>query len=142
MNGYLKKLIRNKDHYFKKYTTTNLNSDHDIYKYHRNKLVNEMRIAESKYYDKLSEDLQINQTHSKKWWSLLKRALKNKTSALHETPIMDNNFLMYDDTCKAEVFNKFFTESVQTENPDDPVPSDHNLLYYPKIPDFEIDIQS
>ncbi len=139
MNGYLKNIIRNKDHYFKIYSKSNLDSDHNVYKYHRNKLVNELRIAESKYYESLSEDLKLNQIHSKKWWNLLKRATQNnKASALHETPIMDNDLLIYDDTCKAEVFNRFFTESVQTENPDDPIPPDHNLLYYPKIPDFEI----
>ncbi len=139
MNGYLKTLIRNKDHYFKLYTKSNLDSDHEIYKLHRNKLVNELRLAESKYYESVSKDLQMNQTNSKKWWNLLKRTLKGKTSTLHETPIMDNDLLIYDDTCKAEVFNKFFTESVQTDSPNDPIPRDHNLLYYPKIPDLEID---
>ncbi len=139
LNGYLKRLIRNKDHYFKIYKRTNLDSDHDIYKFHRNKLVNEMRIAELKYYESLAQDLQINQMHSKKWWSLLKRATNSKTSALHETPIMDNNLLIYDDACKAEVFNKFFTGSIQTENPDDQIPADHNLIYYPKIPNLIID---
>ncbi len=139
MNGYLKKLIRNKDHYFKIYTHTNLDSDHDVYKHHRNKLVSELRSAEQKYYESLSLDLQVNQIHSKKWWNLLKRTIKNnKTSTLHETPIMDNDLLIYDDTCKADVFNKFFTESIQTENPDDPIPPNHNLLYYPKIPNLDI----
>ncbi len=135
MNSYLKKLIRTKDHYFRKYSNSGLESDHDIYKYHRNKCVNEMRAAESRYLESLSQDLLLNQIHSKKWWNLLKRVTKNdKASALHETPIMDNNLLIYDDTCKAEAFNRFFTESIQTENPDDPIPNDHNLLYYPKIP--------
>ncbi len=140
MTAGLKKLIRVKDHYFRKYRNTSLDTDHEIYKHHRNILVNELRSAESNYYESLSKDLELNKQHSKKWWNLLKRATNTgKGSTLHDTPIMDDNLLIYDDSCKAEAFNKFFTQSVQTENPSDPIPSDHNLLYYPKIPNLVID---
>ncbi len=92
----------------------------------------------------MSEDLELNQQHSKKWWNLLKRATNTgKGSALHDTPILDDNILIYEDSCKAEAFNKFFTQSDQTDNPSDPIPRDHNLLYYPKIPNLiinEVDV--
>ncbi len=141
MNNYLRRLMRTRDRFFKIYKNSSLESDHDIYKQHRNKLVNELRIAEAKYYENLSRDLELNQQHSKKWWKILKKATNScKGSTLHETPIMDNNVLVYEDTCKAEALNKFFTQSVQTENPDDPIPKDHNLIYYPKIPDFVINV--
>ncbi len=139
MNSYLKKLIKLKDKFFKIYQNSSLDSDHDVFKQHRNNLVSELRIAESKYYDMISKDLEINQQHSKKWWSLLKRATNTgKGSALHENPILDGDILMYEDSCKAEAFNKFFTQSVQTDSPNDPIPKDHNLIYYPKMPDFNI----
>ena len=138
MTQRLKRLIKTKDKYFKIYARSVLESDHDIYKYHRNISTNELRLAESRYYDRLSEDLMINQTNSKMWWKLIKRTINNTGSSLHETPILDNGVLIYDDKGKAEAFNKFFTTSVQTENKDDPIPSDHNLLYYPKIPSLVI----
>ncbi len=140
MNSHLRKLIRLKDKYFKIYKSSSLESDHDTFKQYRNNLVNELRIAESNYYDKLSKDLELNQQHSKKWWSFLKKGINTaKGSVSHETPILDDNILIYDDTYKAEAFNRYFTQSVQTENPDDPIPIDHNLIYYPKIPDLVID---
>ncbi len=138
MTRRLKKLIRTKDKYFKIYQSSGLESDHDIYKFHRNTLTYELRQAESKYYDQLSQDLLINQTNSKMWWKLIKKTTSNTGSALHETPILDNDILIYDDKGKAQAFNKFFTTSVQTENKDDPIPIDHNLLYYPKIPSITI----
>ena len=55
-----------------------------------------------------------------------------------ETPILENDILIYDDKGKAQAFNRFFTTSIQTENKDDPIPRDHNLLYYPKIPALKI----
>ncbi len=142
MNTYLRTLMRTRDRFFKIYQTSCLDSDHEIYKQHRNKLVNELRIAESKYYENLSKDLELNQQNSKKWWKLLKKATNSvKGSTLHETPILDDDILIYEDTCKAEALNKFFTQSVQTENPDDPIPKDHNLIYYPKIPDLTIEVE-
>ena len=72
------------------------------------------------------------------WWKLIKKTTNNTGSALHETPILDNDILIYDDKGKAQAFNKFFTTSVQTENKDDPIPKNHNLLYYPKIPSLKI----
>ncbi len=143
MTQHLKKLIATKDKYFKIYSISGSESDHDIYKYHRNILVHELRHAESKYYEKLSQDLLINQTNSKMWWKLIKKTTSNTGSALHETPILDNDILIYDDKGKAQAFNTFFTTSVQTENKDDPIPTDHNLLYYPKIPSLlinEVDV--
>ncbi len=98
-----------------------------------------MRLAETKYYEQLAKDLLINQTNSKMWWKFLKKSINGNTgSMLHETPIFDNDILIYDDKGKADAFNKFFTTSVQTESKDDPIPKDHNLLYYPKIPSLEI----
>ncbi len=55
-----------------------------------------------------------------------------------ETPVLDDGILVYDNKEKAQAFNKFFTTSVQTENMEDPIPKDHNLLYYPKIPSLKI----
>ncbi len=134
MTQRLKKLIRTNDKYFKVYSRSGLESDHDIYRYHRNVLTNELRLAESNYFERLSEDLMINQMNSKMWWKLLKKTTSNTGSTLHETPILDNDILIYDDKGKARAFNTFFTTSVQTENKEDPIPKDHNLLYYPKIP--------
>ncbi len=136
MTRHLKKLIKTKDKYFKIYARSGLISDHDIYKYHRNIATYEIRLAELKYYEQLSQDLLINQANSKMWWKLLKRATSNTGSALHETPILDDG--NYDNKGKAQAFNKFFTTSVQTGNMNDPIPKDHNLLYYPKIPSLKI----
>ncbi len=59
-----------------------------------------LRLAESSYYDQLSKDLLINQTNSKMWWKLIKKSLNNTGSSLHETPILDNDILIYDDKGK------------------------------------------
>ncbi len=139
MTKYLKKLIRIKDKYFKKYCMSGSEEDHDIYKIHRNKFVSESRLAESKYFEKISSDLMLNQSNSKVWWKLVKGSTKySKASSSHTTPIDNNGIYVYDSKQKANLFNKFFTQTVQTENPSDPIPNDHNLIYYTKIPNLVI----
>ena len=140
MTKYLKKLIATRYRYFKKYCNSGSVEDHDIYKIHRNKFVSESRLAESKYYEKLSDDLLINQSNSKAWWNLVKESTKySKASSSHCTPLDNGGIFVYDSKEKANIFNRFFTETVQTENPSDPIPSNHNLIYYKKIPGLIID---
>ncbi len=139
MNSHLKNLIRNKDNFFsKKYEKSGLAQDHEVYKTHRNALVSELRKAEKAYYDKISRDLQINSNDSKIWWKLVKKATKGKIRSTHDTPLCSDGLLVNDDHSKAEMLNEFYTRSVQTECPEDPIPNNHNLLYYPSAPSFSI----
>ena len=100
--------MRQKSRKHKKAKTYNREQDWTNFKIIRNEVIDLIREAKEKYFNKLQKDLSDKSTHPRKWWNIAKSIAKinNKPSS---NPLKVNDNILIHPRDKSEAFNNFFT---------------------------------
>ena len=99
-------LIRQRDHYFRKYKKSNLQADFDKYVYNRNQARYHIQKAKADYY---AEVVTENIHQPKKLWKILKDIGAGKTNSNScNTGIDIDNAICFDKNVISNHFNTFF----------------------------------
>ena len=106
---HIKNLIRKRIRAFRKFKKTSNQSFWEKFKALRNKVVNEIRLSKTNYFDKLEDFLSKENANSKKFWKTSKQILGvSKTSHTIPTLKLDNKFAE-NNADKANMLNEYFS---------------------------------
>lgn len=115
MNSLIRRNIRKRDRFLKKFSLTKNSVLWERYRRQRNFVVTIIKRAKKDYNDKINRSLANPATSSKKWWNITKSFYKNKYSPSIPA-IINNGELISDSKQKAEVLNNFFVSQTQLLN--------------------------
>ena len=121
----LKTMINKRNKLYKKAKRTNERNDWNNFHTLRNVIVNDIRKRKLEYYNELNDKVNGQvRFGQKEWWKIVKHFLNRKGIDSSEIPpITVNGQTYYSNTDKAEVFNNFFINQGNLDNPDDPLPT-------------------
>ena len=106
---HIKNLIRKRKRAFRKFKKTSNQSFWEKFKALRNKVVNEIRLSKTNYFDKLEDILSKENVNSKLFWKTSKQILGvSKTSHTIPTLKLDNKFAE-NNADKANMLNEYFS---------------------------------
>lgn len=103
-------LIRKKNRLWRRFKKTQKPEHLNIYRNVRNQTVREITKAKNRYYNSIIPTLQNPDLNPKKWWSLTKSLLNNKTQTAIP-PLFEQSSVVTDAAQKAEIFNVFFAQN-------------------------------
>lgn len=106
----LRLLIKRKNRLWRRFKKSQKPEHHDIYRHVRNQTVREVTKAKNHYFNSIVPTLQNPELNPKKWWSLTKSLLNNKTQT-SIPPLFEDNSVVTDATHKAGIFNTFFAQN-------------------------------
>ena len=112
MNSLIRRNIRKRDRFLKKFSSTKNSALWECYRRQRNFVVTIIKKAKKDYNDKINGLLANPSTSSKKWWNITKSIYKNKYSP--SIPVIINNGeFISDSKQKAKVLNNYFVSQTQ-----------------------------
>ena len=106
----LRLLIKKTKNLWCRYKKTQRPEHLEVYRKVRNQTVRELTKAKSKFSRSITPTLQNPDQNPKKWWSLTKSLLNNKTQT-SIPPLFEDNFIATDAAHKAGIFNTFFAHN-------------------------------
>ena len=106
---HIKNLIRKRKRTFRKFKKTSNQSFWEKFKALRNKVINEIRLSKTNYFDKLEDILSKENVNSKLFWKTSKQIL-GVSKASHTIPTLklDNKFAE-NNADKANMLNEYFS---------------------------------
>ena len=129
----IKQMIRKRNRIRKKAKKSNNPMHWYKFRQIRNKIVNKLKSAKDKHYDKTTQKIETQQFCSKDWWKMVKEVscFTNKSSEL-DVLINENGIVINDDEEKANLLNNYFAiqstmNTADLNPPSLPVSSDPNL---------------
>lgn len=123
MTSDIRKLMRERDRLRREKNITRDPTVVEEYKYFRNMVVSEIRIAEERSKAKRNKEISCCNVTSKRWWRLCKESL-GSVSVGADSPIMDNGKIITDNKHKAELFNQFFVDQSTLDDSNAHLPPD------------------
>ena len=130
----LRLLIKKKNNLWRRYKRTQRPEHLDIYRRVRNQSVREITKAKTHYSHSIIPILQNPEQNPKKWWSLTKSLLNNKTQT-SIPPLFEENAVVTDAAHKAGIFNAFFAQNSRLP----PNASNHPLPPFEYITDQRLE---
>lgn len=126
MCNNVRKLIRKRRRLYGKAKSLNTVAAWDNFKSIRNKCVNSVRQAKSRFYNKLSAKL-VNVHNQRDWWKIA-LSLMDSNSSKSPIPIINHEGRQFnDDDSKAEAFNTYFCSQSVVNDTGIPTPAFHHL---------------
>jgi hypothetical protein len=126
-NGYLRRLRRAKDRAHRRAKYDNTSEAWQIFRSHRNHYFSEIKRLKSETEIRLLVDLgESIMSNPRRWWSLSKKLLHNKTTSVPSLNVENN--ILSGDLEKAEAFNSYFVQCSTLDDSESVLPNEYPLL--------------
>ena len=126
-NGYLRRLRRAKDRAHRRAKYDNTSEAWQIFRSHRNHYFSEIKRLKSETEIRLLVDLgESIMSNPRRWWSLSKKLLHNKTTSVPSLNVENN--ILSGDLEKAEAFNRYFVQCSTLDDSESVLPNEYPLL--------------
>ena len=134
----IKKLIRSRDHLFKKNATKPKTSRREKLKTLKKTIQKETKKAYWDYTENLTTENE-SKSGNKKVWTFIKH---KKTDSIDIAPLKENNILKDTPKDKAEILNKQFSSVFTTDSPSDypDLKTSEKSSQYPNIPEITVSV--
>ncbi|KAK3106046.1 hypothetical protein FSP39_011601 [Pinctada imbricata] len=143
-NSTIRKEIRLRDRFRKKYISTKSQQHKYIYKQQRNKVNNLKKILKEKFIINLDDNIdEIKSRNPKLYWSIIRTLLKGTKPSQTLPPLNSENGLVFSDSEKCDLLNEYFCKISSLENDDKTPPSfdERTEIHVPNITVTEQEIK-
>jgi hypothetical protein len=133
INSNIRDMIKRRNKLYKKAKRTKNLNHWTQFRNYRNHVIEQIRKRKQEHINEMNENVCNKENFgTKQWWKLVNVFMTKKGINIDTIPsILHNGRLYENNEDKANLFNDFFIEQTQLENPDDPLPpvdiSEHEI---------------
>ena len=137
INDHITNLIKLKNNMFQLYVQNGKNPNEYILLQNANQqLSNIIKERKSEYFNHLATKLNSPKTSAKAYWKILKTFLNGKKTP-SIPPLIVNNQFVTDFSCKAKIFNEFFSMQCMNVNSSSSVPNNPSFISDKRLSQIE-----